>query len=289
MKFMVSSSILDFPRKTLPADLWVYEDPKDLPKMKPDLRDFILQKAEEAAAAFDIEIEEVRIYGGAASYQWAPGTDLDVSVTIKWDDDISPEDVTALQAEFKELEEVDYKGYPLHLYLKDPSESTETADAVYNITSDEWILPPLILPQGFDPDEYFGPMIRVAENKAKKFDQTIGELRRSWYSLKKASEAKSQARDSSEVAKRIEEEKKKVKSLIEKLAKDFIDVRENRTKLHEKLNTRMRQDIEVGRFERFQEPEIIWKYLDRAGYNDYLWKMYKLVNDDLLDEILSKY
>jgi len=286
---IVRSSILDFPRKTLPQDLWVYEDPEDLPKMKPELREFILEEAEKAADEFGVDIEEVRIYGGAASYQWAPGTDLDVSVTIKWPDDTTEEDVVDLQAKFKGMEEKDYKGYPLHLFLKNPLEKTETADAVYNITDDEWILPPLILPQGFDPDEYFAPMIRVAERKAKKFDELIGTLRRSWRSLKKASEAREQARDTEEVEERIEVEKKIVKETIEKLSCEFIKVRESRTELHEKLNERMRQDVNVGRFERFQEPEIIWKYLDRAGYNDYLWKLYKLESQGELDDILSQY
>ena len=285
----VRSSILDFPRKTLPKDLWVYDDPNDLPQMKDDVREFILNKAEEAATTFDLKIDEVRIYGGAASYQWAPGTDLDVSVTIDWQGDETQEDVTDLQGKFKALEEIDYKGYPLHLFLKDPVEKAETADAVYNITDDEWILPPLVLPQGFDPDEYFAPMIRVAENKAKKFDALIGELRRSWRLLLKSSGAKEVAREPEEVEERIAAEKDNVKRVIEKLAKEFIKVRENRTELHQKLNERMRQDVNIGRFERFQEPEIIWKYLDRAGYNDYLWKLYKLVSEDHLDDILAKY
>lgn len=285
---IVRSSILDFPRKTLPPDIWVYDDPKDLPRMKPEVRELILETAEEAAEANGLEIDEVRIYGGAASYQWAPGTDLDVSVTVCWGDE-TPEEITALQAKFKGLKEIDYKGYPLHLFLKDPTEKGETADAVYNITDDEWLLPPLVLPQGFDPDEYFAPMIRVAENKAKKFDALIGELRRSWRSLVKASEAKKDAREPVEVEERIVAEKANVKRVIEKLAKEFIRVRESRTELHQKLAERMRQDTNIGRFERFQEPEIIWKYLDRAGYNDYLWRLYKLVSEDRLEGFLAKY
>lgn len=282
------SSILDFPRKTLPQDLWTYETKEDLPKLKPDLRNFILQNAKKAAGIAGKELIEVRLIGGSASYQWSPGTDIDVQIYVKWPKDVREDEVLDLRREVYKMK-LDYKDYPMTFFLKGPEELPNSAEAEYDVTDDEWNLPPLILPKGFDPDDYFAPFIRVAENRAKKFDALIGELRRAWYALKKASVAKENARDLDVVEENVEEIKKTIKSIVEKIHTSFQRVKQNRRDLHDKLRVKMGQDINIGRFERFQEPEIIWKYLDRAGYIDYLSQISGIVNDEMLDDILSKY
>ena len=286
----VYSSILDFPRKTLPKKLWIYDSPEDLPKLNPTLRALILDTAKDYLYRYHLELDEARLYGGAASYQWSPGSDIDVSLYANgWPQDVTPEEIEKTQSQFKDIK-IPYEGYEIHYYLKEPGEKVlEVADAVYDIIDDEWVLPPLVLPKGFDPDEFFAPLIKEAEKKAGKFDLKIGELRRSWSTLKKASEAKGHARDAQEVEDRIAEEKANIKRLTKELAKAFIKVREARYAMHDELREKMQKDIEIGRFERFQEPEIVWKYLDRAGYNDFLWKLYKIDGSGELDRILAKY
>lgn len=281
-------SILDFPRKTLPKDLWDYENKEDLPKLKPAVRSLILKHAKKAAASVDLPIIEVRLLGGSASYQWSPGTDIDVLLYVKWPKGVSEDKVLDLRRDVYKTE-LEYEGYPITFYLKGPEELPNATDAEYDITDDEWTLPPLILPQGFDPDVYFAPLIKVAENRARKFDTMIGELRRAWLRLKKDSQAKKTARDLSIVEKSVEEDKKIVKELIEKIARSFHTVKQNRRDMYDKLRARLAQDVEIGRFERFQEPEIVWKYLERSGYGDYLYKIYEIVEEDLLDDILAKY
>jgi hypothetical protein len=284
----VLSSILDFPRKTLSQKLWVYDSPEDLPHLDPELRDLILDNAKKSLEQFDAKLLGCLLYGGSASYQWTDGADVDVSLYIDWD---------AVEHSFEEIEpffkkiELPFRGHPVHLYVKPPDqkEQFEVADAYYDVLHNEWVLPPLVLPKDFDPDKYFKPLMKAAQKKAEKIDEKIGELRRSWKILEKSHDALPEARDPKVVQERIETERTETKKIAQWLADEFIKVREKRYALHDKLREQISQGKDVGRLARFQEPEVIWKYLDRAGYNDFLYKIRKALDDGTLDAILKQY
>lgn len=279
--------ILDYPRETLNEKLWVYDAEDELPRLDPVLRELILSKAREALSQFKLRLLKCHLYGGAASYQYAEGSDVDCSVYACWDD--FEGDLGDAQAYFKDIE-FDFRGHPVHVFLKSPEESHfEVADAVYDVTNRLWIVPPLVLPDNFDPDLYFAPFIKEAEKRASQFDDDIGELVRAWSILEKASKALPDARDQDVVSERIEGQKEIIRELVEKLGTEFWEIRERRYAMHDRLREKLEEDIEVGRFERFQEPEIVWKYLDRSGYNDFLWKVYKTHRDGTIDDVLSRY
>jgi hypothetical protein len=217
------------------------------------------------------------------------GSDIDVSTYANWPKNISEETIEKYCNYFSKIE-IPYKGFELHFFLNKPENTgTEIADAVYDVINDEWLLPPLILPKHFDPEDYFKPFLKEAESKAKKFDGKIGTLRRAWSVMDKASESKDSAVEPSLVDKRIQEEKKEIKKIINALIDSFVDIRDKRYAMYDALREKMRENVNVGRFERFQEPEIIWKYLDRSGYIDFLWKIYKLEKEGQLEKILSTY
>jgi hypothetical protein len=293
MSITVISSILDFPRKTLSEDIWQYQNSdkiNELPIIKPVLKNLLLSTINTHLSRLNLTLSASNIYGGAASYQWAPHADIDVSVYAEgWSKDIKDKNIEIYQEYFKKLE-VPFKDYVIHFFLKLPHETVlEVADAVYDIINDEWIMPPLVLPKHFDPEVYFKPFLKVAEDKAKKFDVKIGDLRRVWSIMSKASEAKKDAVEPQLVQERINKEKDDIRAIVKWLSDNFVSIRDKRYAMHDKLREKIKKDIEVGRFERFQEPEIIWKYLDRAGYNDFLHKMYKLHSDNKLEKILSTY
>jgi hypothetical protein len=146
-----------------------------------------------------------------------------------------------------------------------------------------------VLPKDFDPDNYFKPFITAAEEKARKFDSQIGMLQRAWSIMSKASDAKDDAIEPQIVQQRIESEKETIRSIVKWLSDSFIKIRDKRYAMHDKLREKMQNDLEIGRYERFQEPEIIWKYLDRSGYNDFLHKVYKIYSTNTLEKILETY
>jgi len=291
MEIITIASILDFPRKTLSKDIWQYQEDTvdELPILKPEVKFLIESTVDRYLAQIGLKPIAINIYGGAASYQWSEGSDIDVSVYASEWANVSEEEIENNQNVFKNIE-VPYKDFTIHFFLKKPHEKIlEVSEAVYSIMDDEWVLPPLILPDDFDPDEYFKPFIKHAEKKAKKFDEEIGKLRRAWGILTKSSKAKKQAKNQDIVQKRIDEEKDIVRDLVTKLGDSFIKIREKRYAMHDALREKMDDDVELGRFERFQEPEIVWKYFDRAGYNDFLWKLYKIKHNNQLEKILSVY
>lgn len=282
-----NAGILDYPRKTLPDALWQNPE-QELPRLNKDLRDLIINKAKDVLTILGLKLRSVHLYGGAASFQWAEGTDIDVSLYVKWDErGQDPEYVKQLQARFKDFE-VPYHNYPIHYFLKGPEDqlATEVADAVYDVLRDRWILPPLILPQGFDPYDYFAPFIREAEKKANAMDEEIGELRRSWTIVKRSQEALRNAKEPEVVQERIAEEKAKIREITEDLVEEFIAIRERRYAMHDKLREKLESGENLERFERFQEPEIVWKYLDNTGYVDLLWAMHKALKAGKLEQAL---
>lgn len=290
----ITSSILDFPRKTLSEDIWQYSNIRnkidELPRLKPEIKNIVVEIVKKNLNILHLNLISCHLLGGAASYQWSEGTDIDISAYAdNWPNGISQQDIEKYQEFFRKTK-IPYKSYEIHFFLKSPDEpKQEIAEGVYDVLSDEWLLPPLLLPKHFDPDEYFKPFIKEAEAKAKKFDTAIGELRRAWSIMEKVSKARSTAKEPDLVNSRIIKEKKVINEVTDWLSKKFIAIRDKRYEMHDALKEKMKKNVEIGRFERFQEPEIIWKYLDRAGYNDFLWKIYKLKTSNQLEKILSNY
>lgn len=289
----ITSSILDFPRKTLSEDIWAYhtaDKVDELPQLKSSIKFLIESTADRYLSQLGLSILHCNIYGGAASYQWAHGSDIDVSLYAQgWPENISDADVEKYQETFKKIE-LPYNDYEIHFFLKHPRDKNiEVSDAVYDVLNDEWVLPPLILPDNFDPDDYFKPFLKVAEKKAKKFDEAFGKLQRSWSIMAKAAEAKKDAKEPELVNERINKEKEIIRDIITWLSDSFLAIRDKRYAMHDALREKMQKSSDIGRFERFQEPEIIWKFLDRAGYNDFLWKLHKLKSSNRLEKILDTY
>ena len=286
---IVDSSVLDFPRKTLPKELWDYDEPHRLPQLNSELQRIIMERANILLNRFGLRPKGVLMHGGAASYQWSPGTDIDINLFADWPYEVDEDRYTDILRYIYD-NETEFKGYPINMYLRKPGDNIAgPSEAIYDVKNDEWVLPPLILPQDFDPHEYFKPFIDAAKRKSKKFDDELGELRRAWTTLYKASEAQDKARDPEAVDERRDIQKEKVADLTEHLSDEFDKLWTKRKTLHEELRDKLRSGEEVGRFERFQEAEIVWKYLERHNYIDFLKKLNKLVSEGWLEGFLARY
>jgi hypothetical protein len=210
------------------------------------------------------------LYGGASGYQYHEGGDIDVSLYIDWDDFKGDEEI--LQEAFKQVE-IPWEGYELHLFVKPSNqrEQVEVADATYDVLHDDWVLPPLVLPRDFDPDVFFKPMLEMAEQKAQKFDVMMGEIGREWSKLKKALRALQEgARDEHVVREKAYITQQILLDKIDDVCREFVAIWKGRKKLHDQLRQRVINDRNIGRYERFQYPEVVWKYLDEMGYVEYL-------------------
>jgi predicted nucleotidyltransferase len=291
-EIQVTAGMLDFPRKKLPDDVWLYEENRPLPRLQPKLRSAILSEGRYRLKKFGAKLKGAMLYGGAATYQYHEGGDIDVSLYIDWDDFKGDEEI--LQDAFKSVV-IPWGKYELHLFVKpsNQQEQVEVADAYYNVMKDEWELPPLILPKDFDPEVFFQPMVEMAEQKAERIDFLLGKVGREWSRLKKCLRALEEgARDEHVVRERAYQTKAILLDWIEVLCDEFVAIWKARKKLHDQLRQRFVTDRNVGRYERFQYPEVCWKYLDEMGYVEYLKVLAKAqeagVINTLLDEALPK-
>lgn len=281
-------SILDFPRAKLSSDIWETLPHEPFPKLKPELRSLILKESRYRLAQFGAKLEAANLYGGAAGYQYHPGGDIDVSLYIDWDK--FKGDGEILRDAMKAVE-IPWGEYVLHLFVKpeDQQERVEVADAYYDVMKDKWKLPPLILPKDFDPNIYFQPFLEQAEQEAQDMDLALGHMNREFKKLKTAVQAKRDgARDPEVVQKRIDLQKHMLKDSIDQVVDRYLEIRQAREDLHLQLRKRMIQDESLGRFERFQPAEIVWKYLDEAGYGEYLKILSQACRKGVLDELIDQ-
>lgn len=287
-----TAGLLDYPRKKLPNEVWLYEEEEPLPRLQPKLRSKIISEARYRLGKFGAKLIGAMLYGGAATYQYKVGADIDCSLYIDWKNFKGNEEI--LQEAFKNVE-IPWGPYVLHLFVKPSTEQEqfEVADASYDVMKDEWILPPLILPKDFDPDVFFKPMIEIAEKKARQIDLQMGDVAREWTRLKKALRALDEgARDVFVIKEKIPLMKKVLLDKIDILCENFVQIWKDRKTLHNQLRQQYVTNKELGRYERFQVPEVTWKYLDEAGYVEFLKVLAKAhdagVIKNLLEEAINK-
>lgn len=283
----VTAGMLDFPRKKLPEEVWLYEAENPLPRLQPKLRAAILSEARYRLSKFGAKLIGAMLYGGAATYQYKHGADIDVSLYIDWDSFKGDEEI--LQDAFKNVA-IPWGPYEIHLFVKPSNqrEQIEVADAYYDVMRDDWILPPLVLPKDFDPEIFFKPLYEIAEKKAQKIDLLMGEVGREWMKLKKALRAlKEGARDEWVIREKVEVIKKVLLDKVTDLTEEFVAVWKSRRKMHDELRSRYVNDRNIGRFERFQLPEVLWKFLDEMGYVEYLKVLAKAHEAGVVEKLLN--
>lgn len=270
------NSILDFPKATLCKQIWIDVDSSN-PKLNPKFRLIVLKKASKETANRNLKMVGCHFYGGSASYQYNDKSDVDIDIFVKWRQGTSEAEAKELQDEFKNIE-IMHGSHPIHFYLKTPEESNrpEVAESVYDVLNDKWILPPLQLPENFDPDEYFKDMIEVAKLEANFLDVLIASLRRECELLISAKKALELGRDKSMIQHRIVYQKDRVSILLKKIAAKYDEYKKARQDMHIELAEKAKK-AELDRFARFKQPEITWKYLEKYGYVN---KMYGLKNLD---------
>lgn len=283
----ITAGLLDYPRKKLPEAVWLYEEDKPLPRLQPKLRSKILSEARYRLSKFGAKLIGCMLYGGAATYQYKEGADIDCSLYIDWDSFKGDEEI--IQESFKQVQ-IPWDKYVIHLFVKpsNQQEQVEVADASYNVLKDEWVIQPLVMPKDFDPEIFFKPMLEIAEKKAEQIDLLMGDVGREWTKLKKMLRAlKEGARDTHVVRDRAEITKKVLKDKISILAEEFAEIMVSRRRLHDQLRQKYVSNQSVGKYERFQLPEVLWKYLDEMGYCEFLKVLTKAEETGVIDKLLD--
>lgn len=260
------SGILDKPKSELNPEFF-----KPSGKLQEDFRGFVLQKIQNAKEEYGLEVRAALFYGGSASYQWSKESDIDISLYVNWEGDLS--EYEKLQDDFKS-QEYQYKGYPLHLFLKplDQKEPIEVSEAVYSIINDEWVVEPLRFPTDFDPYTLFAKELKDSEILLQNYQSILSHLENSINSY---------------VERPDDTLKLEIIRLIHQVYTSFIRLRKDRDALHEDLRVKVLKGEALKPLDRFKPAELNWKYLDKHHVLGTMKEIFLLVKEHKIPEFLK--
>lgn len=140
--------------ETLNPELWDITSNK----LKPEIRERLLQIAQEFYAETDLKapIEDIYILGSAANYNWNPGSDIDLHVVVQLKL-INPDEVLAkqladqLKINWNQNHNVTIKMHRVELYIQDVNHPSR-ALAIYSVLNDKWIKIPQKLNLNLDKE-----------------------------------------------------------------------------------------------------------------------------------------
>ena len=128
--------------ETLNPILW------DGDKLKPEIKDKLLDIAEAFLESFDlsVDVEDITITGSLANYNYTPQSDIDLHVLT--DNTSYNEDPEMLKDYFKAKKtvwnsnhDIKIKGYDVECYVQDINER-HFSTSVYSLKTDTWLVPP---------------------------------------------------------------------------------------------------------------------------------------------------
>lgn len=266
----ITSSILDIVKDTLPPDVWdgVEGDLEGI-ILKADLKSQIIEAAESLVEGSQHTIKGVHLKGGAATQQWKEDSDIDISITLNWAD-TDPKVVEEFQTQTSEKCDFFWGDRPVTLFIKSPDQIHEASDSIWDVLMDEWVVKPMWMPPGFDPEEYLKPYIEVAETEARLIDLILGDCKRTVNSLNKYKKS-----DDPESVNKANNLAIEVKLYTMRLNSVYVRVKTAREALHRNLAERIENGSQITVFDRLQQPEITYKYLEQTGYKEILKKIHQ--------------
>lgn len=267
-----TASIIDYPKSGLDETIWILEDvPK--PVLKENLKKQILNKLEHyyIDAGFkhkDKWIRKIKIIGSLTSYQWRNDSDLDVHTEVdikkfidsEFDGALEPEDAKKLLDEtarqklnIDSPEKLEGTSHPMEYYfeLYDKGKLMQGQaiieyDGVYDLQKDKWLKPPREVSSAFDPSEIYSNIFTSTEELARKFDISLGKIKRTLKDVKFINEALGTFKDKNS----IDIYKKAIQESIVKIEKEIrdymirmkkvIDDRKKSTSQYDDANLRMK-------------------------------------------------
>ena len=140
--------------ETLNPELWDINSNK----LKPEIRERLLQIAQEFYAETDLKapIEDIYILGSAANYNWNPGSDIDLHVVVQLklinpDEGLAKQLADQLKINWNQNHNVTIKMHRVELYIQDVNHPSR-ALAIYSVLNDKWIKIPQKLNLNLDKE-----------------------------------------------------------------------------------------------------------------------------------------
>lgn len=117
-------------------------------QMKPDVRNALLRVADNFIESLkptidESMIEDVRLTGSNANYNYTVGSDCDVHIIIRYPSKIYEDFALAKKTVWNNAYHVSIHGFPAEVYPQSSSEKIVDGSGWYSITKDRWITKPV--------------------------------------------------------------------------------------------------------------------------------------------------
>lgn len=167
-----------YTKDTLNPEIWENYDDVDNSKMKEEIRDGLLNIANEFLSfiGFEIFVQDVTMTGSLANFNWSEFSDIDLHIIYDFKETGEQEEMfkelfNLKRTVFNSQHDITVKGYEVETYVQDMSEP-HLSTGVYSVLYDEWVTQP-------KPEEVKIDVDKI-ETKAKNWmdviDSVIGDL-----------------------------------------------------------------------------------------------------------------
>jgi len=279
-------SIIDYPQKDLPKEIWAKKDNQYL--LKDDVKEKILATLKEYPH-FDLTgADEIRIVGSLTSNQYTDTSDLDVHLIFE--EDKLPKEKTSEDWQkdifkwFKDNREAiegHVQNHPIEVYLQLNPAQDFLSPGVYELKSGEWLKEPQLVSSDFDPYKVYRNIMSDIERVVGPADVLLGRLKRQVIDydtiknmLKNMSpELRKKAKE--ELQKKLEEIETSIEELL-KTKKDWIMAR--RFASMPKTPEQALSDIEM--MKTWVDKNALFKLLSRYSYLKTISDLEEIIKDE---------
>ena len=137
-----------YTKDTLNPEIWDNYDDVENSKMKEDIRDGLLNIANEFidSLGFDIFVQDITMTGSLANFNWSEFSDIDLHIIYDFTESGSEEELykdlfNLKRTVFNSQHDITVKGYEVETYVQDMNEP-HMSTGVYSVLYDEWLIQP---------------------------------------------------------------------------------------------------------------------------------------------------
>ena len=134
-----------FVKDSLNSEIWDDHDNIEESKMKPEIREGLLEIANEFVEflGFDIFVQDVTMTGSLANFNWSDYSDIDLHIIYDFKESGEQEELfkdlfNLKKTVFNSQHDITVKGYEVELYVQDMNEP-HMSTGVYSVLYDEWL------------------------------------------------------------------------------------------------------------------------------------------------------
>ena len=135
-------------KDTLNPEIWDNYDNVEEPKMKPEIRNGLLDIANEFIdfVGFDIFVQDITMTGSLANFNWSDYSDIDLHIIYDFKESGEQEEIfkdlfNLKRTVFNSQHDITVKGYEVELYVQDMNEP-HMSTGVYSVLYNEWMKQP---------------------------------------------------------------------------------------------------------------------------------------------------